>query len=113
MGLFRRWFEGSEGKSGEALEGLTAPDTLEQHGHRSAVSDERARSDGEQGEDSQMRVKVQYLLETAINPAVAGHGGVVSLVDVKDRMELPEVVDIIDVTDHAAGENPYSGASKK
>jgi IscR-regulated protein YhgI len=142
MGLFRRWLGGSEGKSGEAVEGVTAPDTLEQHGHRSAVSDERARSDGEQGEDSQIRLRVQYLLETAINPAVAGHGGVVSLVDVKDRMvylqmgggcqgcgmadvtlkqgietmireELPEVVDIIDVTDHAAGENPYSGASKK
>ncbi len=142
MGLFRRWFGGSEGKSGEAVEGLTAPETLEQHERRSAVSDERARSDGEQGEDPQIRVKVQYLLETAINPAVAGHGGVVSLVDVKDRMvylqmgggcqgcgmadvtlkqgieamireELPEVADIIDVTDHAAGENPYSAASKK
>ncbi|MBI3108670.1 MAG: NifU family protein [Candidatus Rokubacteria bacterium] len=106
------------------------------------MSDERARSDGEQGEDSRIRVKVQYLLETAINAAVAGHGGVVSLVDVRDRMvylqmgggcqgcgmagvplkqgietmireELPEVVDIIDVTDHTAGENPYSAASKK
>lgn len=142
MGLFRRWFGGSEGKSGEAVEGLTAPETLEQHERRSAVSDERARSDGEQVEDPQIRVKVQYLLETAINPAVAGHGGVVSLVDVKDRMvylqmgggcqgcgmadvtlkqgieamireELPEVADIIDLTDHAAGENPYSAASKK
>lgn len=142
MGLFRRWFGGSEGKSGEAVEGLTAPETLEQHGHRSAVSDERARSDGEQEEDSRIRAKIQDLLDTAINPAVAGHGGVVSLVDVKGKMvylqmgggcqgcgmadvtlkqgieamireELPEVADIIDVTDHAAGENPYSAASKK
>ncbi|MBI4592840.1 MAG: NifU family protein [Candidatus Rokubacteria bacterium] len=31
-------------------------------------------------------MKVQYLLDTAINPAVAGHGGVVSLVDVKDKI---------------------------
>lgn len=27
--------------------------------------------------------------------------------------EVPELVDIIDVTDHAAGQNPYFGASKK
>ena len=142
MGLFRRWFGGSEGKSGEAVVGPAAPGTLEQQGHRNAVSDESERSDGEQGEDSRIRAKIQYLLDTAINPAVAGHGGVVSLVDVKGKMvylqmgggcqgcgmadvtlkqgietmireELPEVVDIIDVTDHPAGENPYSGASKK
>jgi len=25
----------------------------------------------------------------------------------------PEVVEILDVTDHAAGQNPYSAASKK
>ena len=29
------------------------------------------------------------------------------------REEVPEIVDIIDVTDHAAGQNPYSAASKK
>jgi len=29
------------------------------------------------------------------------------------REEVPELVDIIDVTDHAAGQNPYFGASKK
>ena len=142
MGLFRRWFGGTEPRSGEAVAGPAAPETLEQHGHRSAVSDESVRSDGERGEDSQIRAKIQDLLDTAINPAVAGHGGVVSLVDVRDKMvylqmgggcqgcgmadvtlkqgietmireELPEVADIIDVTDHAAGETPYSAASKK
>ena len=106
------------------------------------MSDESVRSDGEQGEDSRLRAKIQDLLDTAINPAVAGHGGVVSLVDVRDKMvylqmgggcqgcgmadvtlkqgietmireELPEVADIIDVTDHAGGENPYSAASEK
>ena len=140
MGLFRRWFGGTEPRSGEAVAGPAAPETLEQQGRRNAVSDESARS--EQGEDSRIRVKVQDLLDTAINPAVAGHGGVVSLVDVKDRMvylqlgggcqgcgmvdltlkqgietmireEVPEVVEILDVTDHAAGQNPYSAASKK
>ena len=85
---------------------------------------------------------MQYLLDTAINPAVAGHGGMVSLLDVKDntvylqmgggcqgcgaadvtlrqgvermiREEVPEVLEIIDLTDHAAGQNPYYTASKQ
>jgi len=140
MGLFRRWFGGTERTSGEALAASATPETLEQQGRRNAVSG--VRSDGEAGEDSQIRAKVQYLLDTAINPAVAGHGGVVSLIDVKDKMVylqmgggcqgcgmadvtlkhgvemmiregVPEVVDIIDVTDHAAGQNPYFTGSKK
>ena len=142
MGFFRRWFGGTEQKSTEAVASPAAPETLEQQGGRNTVSDESVRSDGEQGEDSRIRAKIQDLLDTAINPAVAGHGGVVSLVDVKDKMvylqmgggcqgcgmvdvtlkqgietmireELPEVVEILDVTDHAAGQNPYSAASKK
>jgi len=142
MGLFRRWFWGSEQKSGEAVASPAKAETLEQQGGRNAVSNVSAQSDGEQGEDSRIRAKIQDLLDTAINPAVAGHGGVVSLVDVKDKMvylqmgggcqgcgmvdvtlkqgietmireELPEVVEILDVTDHAAGQNPYSAASKK
>jgi Fe/S biogenesis protein NfuA len=92
--------------------------------------------------DALIREKVQQLLDTAINPAVAGHGGVVTLFDVRERMvylqmgggcqgcgmadvtlkqgietmireEVPEVVEILDVTDHAAGQNPYSAPSKK
>ena len=142
MGLFRRWFGGAEQRSGEAVAGPAAPDTLEQPGRRNAASEESAKSDIERGEDAHLREKIQYLLDTAINPAVAGHGGMVSLVDVRDRMvylqmgggcqgcgmadvtlkqgielmireEVPEVVEILDVTDHAAGQNPYSGASKK
>ena len=143
MGLFRRWFGETERTSHEAGASPAAPETLEQQGRRNAVSDESVlRSDGEQEEDSRIRAKIQDLLDTAINPAVAGHGGVVSLVDVRDKMvylqmgggcqgcgmadvtlkqgietmireELPEVADIIDVTDHAAGESPYSAASKK
>ena len=106
------------------------------------MSDESVRSDGEQGEDSRIRAKIQDLLDTAINPAVAGHGGVVSLVDVKDRMVylqmgggcqgcgmadvtlrqgiegmlgqlVPAVRGIVDITDHTSGSNPYFQASKK
>lgn len=79
---------------------------------------------------------VQELLETEINPAVASHGGHFTLIDVKDdnvyvelgggcqgcgmadvtlrqgveqRMKevLPEMVALIDTTDHASGNNPY------
>jgi Fe/S biogenesis protein NfuA len=34
-------------------------------------------------------------------------------VEMMIREEVPEVVDIIDVTDHAVGQNPYFTASKK
>lgn len=81
--------------------------------------------------------KVTQLLEQSINPALAAHGGYATLVGVDDddnvyvtmgggcqgcsasaatlkegirrsiKEEIPEVVDVIDATDHAAGENPF------
>ena len=83
-----------------------------------------------------LKTKVQELIETMINPAVAGHGGFVELIDVQDNRvylqmgggcqgcgaadvtlksgierlikdELPEVTEVLDTTDHAAGNNPY------
>ena len=86
--------------------------------------------------DEEIREKVQNLIENAINPAIAGHGGFVDLLDVKDkvvylsmgggcqgcgmatmtlrqgvetaiRRAVPEVGAIFDTTDHAAGRNPY------
>ena len=138
MGLFSRWFGGSERRPGAA----PVVPTAEENRTAPAASDERPQRDGERGADAEIKEKIQYLLDTAINPAVAGHGGVVSLVDVQERMvylqmgggcqgcgmadvtlrqgvemmireEVPEVVEIIDVTDHAAGQNPYHVASKK
>jgi Fe-S cluster biogenesis protein NfuA len=82
------------------------------------------------------REKVQYLLDTQINPGVAEHGGSVQIVDVKDggvylrlhggcqgcgaadftlkqgietivKRAVPEIQQIIDVTNHGAGINPY------
>jgi Fe/S biogenesis protein NfuA len=84
----------------------------------------------------ELKVKVQDLIDTMINPAVAGHGGFVELIDVQDnrvylqmgggcqgcgaadvtlksgierliKEELPEVVEVLDATDHASGTNPY------
>lgn len=85
--------------------------------------------------------RVQRVIEERINPGVAMHGGQVSLVDVRDdvvylRMsggcqgcgmasvtltqgikrilqeEVPEIVAIEDVTDHAAGTDPYFDSAK-
>jgi len=79
---------------------------------------------------------IEQLLETHINPALASHGGFVTLVKVEDqnvfiemgggcqgcaaskmtmkngveaaiREICPTVQEIVDVTDHAAGDNPY------
>ena len=80
--------------------------------------------------------RIQHLLETEINPAIAGHGGNVTLVDIKDdvvylqlgggcqgcgmvdvtlkqgievriKETVPEIKEVYDVTDHAGGKNPY------
>jgi Fe-S cluster biogenesis protein NfuA len=85
--------------------------------------------------------KVQYLLAHEINPGIAAHAGVVELIDVKDnnvyirlgggcqgcgaadftlrqgieailRKEIPEILQVLDVTDHAAGMNPYYRPAK-
>lgn len=81
-------------------------------------------------------VTVQKILDTDINPMVASHGGKITLVDVAEdsvyvRLEggcqgcsssqatlkqgvelaikraLPDVKNVIDVTDHASGHNPF------
>jgi len=85
---------------------------------------------------AELKTKVQELIDTMINPAVAGHGGFVELIDVQDnrvylqmgggcqgcgaavvtlksgierliKEEIPEVIEVLDTTDHAAGSNPY------
>jgi Fe-S cluster biogenesis protein NfuA len=90
----------------------------------------------------EIKETVQDVLETQINPAVASHGGEISLIDVKGttvyvklgggcqgcgmasmtlkqgveralRDALPELDEVLDVTDHASGENPYYAPSKK
>ncbi len=86
--------------------------------------------------DTSIATKLQVLLEEEINPAVAAHGGHVQLIDVKDsvayvqlgggcqgcgmvdvtlrqgietRMKevTPELQELVDVTDHRGGTNPY------
>jgi Fe/S biogenesis protein NfuA len=86
--------------------------------------------------DDPVSVAVQKLLDSQINPAVAGHGGFVQLLEVKDgvayvllgggcqgcsgaqatlkqgvevmiRRAVPEITKVVDQTDHAGGTNPY------
>jgi Fe/S biogenesis protein NfuA len=86
--------------------------------------------------------RVLQVLEHQINPSIAAHGGRADLVAVEDdsaylrlsggcagcgmaavtlsqgievalRESVPEITRVIDVTDHAAGTNPYYEAAKK
>jgi Fe-S cluster biogenesis protein NfuA len=88
-----------------------------------------------------VKEKIQYLLDHKINPGVAAHAGFVELIDVKDnnvyvrlgggcqgcgaadftlrqgieaiiRNEVPEIRQVLDITDHAAGMNPYYRPAK-
>ncbi|MBK17847.1 MAG: hypothetical protein CMM52_03280 [Rhodospirillaceae bacterium] len=88
------------------------------------------------GMDTDEAKAIQEILETRINPSVAGHGGHISLIDVDGarayiRMEggcqgcgmanvtlkegvaveiqkvVPTIREVLDVTDHAGGTNPY------
>jgi len=83
-----------------------------------------------------LKTRVQEIIDSMINPAVAGHGGFVELIDVQDnrvylamgggcqgcgaaditlkagierliKEEVPEVAEVLDTTDHAADSNPY------
>ncbi len=80
--------------------------------------------------------RVRDVLDHQINPAIAAHGGAITLVDVRDteifvemgggcqgcamsrmtlrqgvermvRQAVPEITVIHDITDHASGENPF------
>ena len=86
--------------------------------------------------DEVMGTRIRELIEFEINPMLASHGGNIELVTVKEyrahvkfgggcqgcaasaltmkagvenriKELIPEVVDLIDVTDHSAGETPF------
>ena len=87
-------------------------------------------------ESDSVSERLQELLNNHVNPSLAAHGGYVELVKVEDSkafllmgggcqgctmsaatlhqgvaaiisQHVPEILDVIDVTDHAAGENPF------
>ena len=85
---------------------------------------------------AELKKKVQAILDGEINPAVAAHGGWVELIDVQKnevfikmgggcqgcgmavvtmrlgiarqiQEALPEIREVVDITEHAEGENPF------
>jgi Fe-S cluster biogenesis protein NfuA len=83
-----------------------------------------------------LRQKVQKFLDENVNPAVASHGGYITLMDVRGpniyiqmgggcqgcgmanvtlregvetslRQNFPEIGEILDITDHSSGDSPY------
>ncbi|MSS73548.1 MAG: iron-sulfur cluster assembly accessory protein [Candidatus Latescibacteria bacterium] len=85
--------------------------------------------------------RIQAVIDEKINPGVASHGGLVSLIDIKDNIAYiqlgggcqgcgmadvtlkqgievmikeaaPEIQEVLDVTDHASGRNPYYQQTK-
>ncbi len=86
--------------------------------------------------DNPLAEKVQELIDRELNPAIAGHGGYIILIDVKDdqaiiemgggcqgcgmahmtlrngvetmiKYKIPEIKEVVDQTDHSSGTNPY------
>lgn len=87
--------------------------------------------------DAPIERRIEWLLESEINPSLASHGGRVSLVEITRKMEvvlqfgggchgcgmadvtlkqgiektltqkIPEITAVIDSTDHRSGKNPY------
>ena len=86
--------------------------------------------------DAEVRAVVQELLDKEVNRSIAGHGGQISIIDVRDgmlfiamsggcqgcaasqvtlrqgvevmvRRVAPEIVDIVDTTDHEMGKKPF------
>jgi Fe-S cluster biogenesis protein NfuA len=98
---------------------------------------EAPRSAGARGRsDAEVRAAVQELLDRQVNRSIAAHGGRISIVDVRDgslfvamrggcqgcaasqvtlrqglevmvRRVAPEIVEVIDTTDHPAGGTPF------
>jgi len=92
-------------------------------------------------DDKEIKDRVQKILDEMINPAIAGHGGFVDVLDVKENLvylrlgggcqgcgmvnvtlkqgiettlkeEIPQIAGVIDQTDHAGGTNPYYQPAK-
>jgi Fe/S biogenesis protein NfuA len=80
--------------------------------------------------------RVQEVIDSRVNPGLAAHGGMVSLVDIQEsrvvlrfgggcqgcgmadvtmkegvaaqlKQQIPEISEVVDATDHASGQNPY------
>lgn len=122
--------------SAARMEGATVDWVEGAQGAGFSVANPNARTPGATAPTGELADRVREVLDTRINPAVASHGGSIELVDVDGsdvylelgggcqgcgmarvtlrqgvermlREAIPELGQIIDATDHAAGANPY------
>jgi Fe/S biogenesis protein NfuA len=120
--------------SAKNLEGATIDYVDGEDAYSSGFKFKNPASD--KGWDDPLAQRFQEILDREINPSLASHGGFVELLDLQDKKAfvkmgggcqgcgmaavtmsqgiearikeaLPEIEDIVDTTDHAAGENPY------
>ena len=123
-------------ESAELLEGASVEwvETLNETGFK--VNNPNLKPIGSQPLEGPLAERVQTVIEREVNPAVAQHGGQIGLVEVRDNIvyiemsggcqgcgmakvtlkqgvermlteAVPEIEGVEDVTDHAAGSNPY------
>lgn len=107
-----------------------------------AIADKSPATGAARVSDDELYERVSDLFEQQVNPMVARHGGRVELIDVQESIvmlrmsggcqgcgmasvtlrqgiegilnqHLPEVKGIVDITDHASGNNPYFASAKK
>lgn len=130
-----------DAKSAEMLEGASV-DWIENHdGSGFKIENPNIKPIGQGVIEGSLADQVRRVIDLQVNPAIASHGGSVDLVDVRDHVvylkmhggcqgcgmaavtlaqgirrilteSLPEIEDIVDVTDHASGTNPYFSSAQ-
>ncbi len=122
--------------SAKKMEGGTVEWTETDTGAGFEVRNPNVRGLGQVEPTGDLAARVKQVLERRVNPAVAGHGGEIHLVDIEDdvvyiemsggcqgcglaavtlkqgvekmlREEIPEIAGVVDATNHARGTNPY------
>jgi len=111
-------------------------ETIQSYYNAHPDTDERLVQAASGGDEGSIRQRVQDILDTEVNPSIASHGGFIRLVDVQGtrvilqmgggcqgcgmahitlrdgvehllRARIPEITEILDHTDHAAGTDPF------
>jgi Fe/S biogenesis protein NfuA len=130
---FTLWVEGA---SSPDLKGAQIDYKTDNMGGELAITAPNLKG-GKPKEDASLFEKIEYVLQSEINPSLSSHGGVVSLVEITDKVEVvlrfgggchgcgmvdvtlkegiekaliaqfPEIAAVVDVTDHSTGKTPY------
>ena len=128
-------------KSAEKLEGATVDWVEGVEGGGFKVDNPNVKPLGSEPLSGPLADRVRHVIDRQINPAVASHGGRIELIDVRDstvyvqlsggcqgcgmasvtlrqgiegmiKESIQEITEIVDVTDHASGANPYYQEAK-